>query len=221
MNKGLGRVHAPDERDRTYLLKDLVPLARVERKTKRWAMFHKPLDQGDTGTCVGHGWQHWMLTAPIIAKKPHTEPTALTIYREACRLDPWSENDNGDLQFGTAVRAGAKALQVRGHIGTYGWAFTIDDVIDWLCSRGPLVIGVNWYAGMFQKDKSGFIHPTGRISGGHCVELDAYNDTKGSVGGPNSWGTWGRLKMTCETLERLLREDGEACTAVEQRRVAA
>lgn len=216
-DRGLGRIHKPDHRDRNYLLRAIAPIVAPVRKTKHWPMFYKPLDQGNTGTCVGHGWKHWMLTAPTIRTTPDKEPSAFTIYREACVLDPWPQNDGGDLHFGTAVRAGAKALQARGHIDTYGWAFTIDEVIDWLCNRGPLVIGVDWPEGMFTKDKAGFVHATGRVRGGHCVTLTGWSEELGAVRFPNSWGDWGRAWLSGEDLESLLYQDGEACSAVEVR----
>ena len=74
--KGLGRIHALDERDHNFLMSaKLAPavLARPVRKT--WRLWWHG-DQGDTPMCVGYGW-HGLLRA-----LPHlqTEPKPAVIY---------------------------------------------------------------------------------------------------------------------------------------------
>lgn len=220
MTGALGRLHAPDERDyqaRRVLAAKAEPIVR---KTKYWAMFRRPLNQGSEGTCVGYGWRHWMLTAPVIQVSPTEEPLAVTIYDEATRVDEWPQND-GDRSFGTSVRAGAKALQARGLIASYAFAWDIDTVIDWLCVQGPVVIGVSWYQGFDQPDAEGVIRISGRVRGGHCVALTGWDNRRGQAYGTNSWGVAygkrGRFRISGEDLARLLREDGEMATATEVR----
>jgi hypothetical protein len=153
LDKGMGRLPVEDSRD--FMLRAIVGeglgMSGFPRRTKTWAMFNKPLDQGREGSCVGHGWKHFMLVAPIIRTKPDQEPTAVNIYREATYIDEWQGNE-GDMQSGTSVRAGAQVLRRKGHIGTFAWADNVGVAIDWLCHFGPLVIGVNWYRGMGMPD---------------------------------------------------------------------
>jgi hypothetical protein len=219
LDKGLGRRKAKDSRDYNYLLRSMVPLAEVKPKTKHWTLFHLPLDQGNTGTCVGHAWKHWMLTAPTIRTRADVEPRAFTIYRSACQYDPWPQNDDGDPEWGTSVRAGAKALQSRGFLDTYGWAFTVEDAIAWLVSSGPLVFGTNWTRDMFKPDAKGFVRYTGPVAGGHAYCAVGWSEQRGAMRFVNSWssawGQKGRFWMDGETVEQLLVDDGEACTAVE------
>jgi hypothetical protein len=219
---GYGRIAHQDPRDYSHLLRRAAPQLAVPivRVNKFWPMFNKCLDQGVEGTCVGHGVKHWMLTAPVIQTTPEAEPTAVQLYVEATKRDPWPHND-GDLSTGTTVRAAFKALRDMGYVDAYNWAFDVDTVIDWLCIGGPVVIGVNWYEGMNATDQHGFIRPTGRISGGHCVCINGWNNKLGYATGPNSWGgAWGihgRFRIAGEDLERLIGEDGEAATALELR----
>lgn len=232
-NCGLGRRHAPDDRDRRFLLADHIRVAGVVvRKSHLWAMFDPPLDQGRTGTCVGHGWKAWLLTAPVIQADPASPPSAFDIYDAAIKLDEWAENDNDTArQDGTSVRAGAKALQAEGRIGTYNWAWDLDTCTNWLAGMdaeghfigGPAVIGVNWYDSMWDTDAEGFLRLTAgaQVVGGHCVLLTGWNERRGFAYGINSWSrTWGkkgRFYMPGEVLERLIGENGEICTAPEVR----
>jgi C1A family cysteine protease len=102
------------------------------------------------------------------------------------------------------------------------WAWSADDVFNFILSgRGGVVIGVNWYQGMLVPDRAGCIKPTGRWIGGHAVYLPGATKIQARARVLNSWGLdWadkGRAWLAYEDLERLLREDGEACAAVETR----
>jgi hypothetical protein len=165
------------------------------------------------------------MAAPIVSTRKLAKIPQYDLYREMIAIDEWTDNDNDtQLQMGTSVRAGAKVFQNRGFLTTYGWEFSADPAIDHLCMFGPLVIGINFYGGMFTPDKEGFIRPTGSIEGGHCMCLLGWSEKRGAIYGTNSWGSgWGVLKgrfwMAGEDFERLLSEDGECCSAMEIRSV--
>jgi hypothetical protein len=205
----------------------------VSRRNQLWPYFDQPLDQGDTGTCVHFGWRYWMATAPIIQSDIGEFPLHYEIYDAAIQIDEWPDNDDDtERQFGTSVRAGAKVLQDWGYLGTYHWAWDIESTANWLAGidaegrfvGGPVVIGVNWYYGMFRTDAEGFlrVNPTDRVAGGHCVCLTGWNEKRGFAYGINSWsaqwGKKGRFYIPGELLDRLIREDGEVCTSSEIRR---
>jgi len=205
--------------------------AVVSRKSNLWPFFDTPLNQGETGTCVGHGWKGWLSTAPIIQSDVEDAPHPFDIYDQATQVDEWSDNDHDvQRQFGTSVRAGAKVLQSMGFLKEYRWVYDVMGAADWLAGideqgrfvGGPLVIGVNWYNSMFNTDAEGFLWASGGIAGGHCVCLTGWNERKGFAYGLNSWGpAWGRkgrFYLPGEVLSKLLSEDGEACTAAEVRR---
>lgn len=220
--RGLGRLNSADPRDANYPLRQLLRPAAPTWNYAYWAFpYRTPLDQGNTGTCVGHGWKHNLMSAPGRAITATVEPTALTIYRECCHNDEWPGNDNEDLQFGTSVRAGAIALQKRGLITNYYWSTSLNDAVDYLLTKGPLVIGVNWYDSMFDPDSKGFlnIEPNSFVAGGHCLLAIGVNRAQRRIRLLNSWGPgWGangRAWISFETFERLMSEDGEICAASE------
>ncbi len=215
---GLGRIPVVDDRDRAYTMRAL--LASAPPAGTRLYNAGAVLDQGRTGTCVGHSWRQWLSSALIMTKGG---PDAFAIYRRACLLDTWPDNDTGDLDWGTSVRAGAKALQEAGHISEYRWAWDADVVAAWLLAgRGCVVLGTDWHEDMSNPDK-GVIQPTGPIQGGHAYLCVGYSGPRDAFRILNSWSRgWsdnGRAWLPRWGLAQLLRQGGEACSAVEVRLV--
>jgi hypothetical protein len=222
-----GRLKEPDRsQNERYMIRDRRRnlFMAVGLRTKLWGM-GALLDQGDTGTCVGHGHKAGLMASPVRGPGPLMSPTAFDIYRGACHLDPWPDNDNEDLNIGTSVRAGADFLKKQGLIREYNWAYTADDAIQALM-LGPVVIGVDWYSGMMQVDAEGVIRANGDIYGGHCVCLLGWDNARGMVIGINSWGRDfgrilrsglrnGRFYLPAEDFRRLMANQGEAVQLVE------
>jgi hypothetical protein len=230
---GLGRLIAKDPRDHQFRLA-AHPLASavVSRKSKTWSIFVKPLDQGNTGTCVAHAWKGRLLAAPVIHRQTE-EPSPFQLYDECIKLDEWTENDvDPDRQYGTSVRAGAKALVARGLISEYRWTDQVDEAADWISGvdsegnfvGGPVVIGVNFYYSMFTLDTGGYmrIEPDTTLAGGHCMLLIGWDQKRGRFRGLNSWSSsWGqngRFWLDGETAQRLFSENGEVCIPTESTR---
>lgn len=226
----LGRRHAPDNRDKNHLMATVLDPFRnkffprgLPPGTRHYVPGHV-LDQGNTGTCVGHGWAGFLQGAPLMTK-PVDETQPFAIYDACIKIDEFSDNDvDPDRQYGTSVRAGAKVLQSLGYIKQYVWAQNSEDLRAWhLAGFGTCVLGINWYTSMFTPDKDGFLDISGIIEGGHCIKTTGWSDKHDAVYIQNSWGTsWGvkgRARIKRSVLDRLLSEDGEACAAIEQKRV--
>lgn len=206
---GLGRLPSKDERDQRFLLQ--VPAA-VELKPFRFYRTGPVLDQGAYPYCVGYAWRQWLSSAHLMTK---TGPAAPTIYSDAQTWDEWE----GNSYDGTSVRGGAKALKARGHIGTYSWAFNASTIRDWVLSDGgTVVVGTNWYTGMFDL-VAGHLEPTGELVGGHAYLIVGFSTDRQAFRVLNSWGRdWGesgRAWVSFANMQRLISEDGEACTATE------
>lgn len=229
---GLGRIANPDPRDHLYLMRRQLATPTEPLPTRRSWLFRGPiLDQGNTGTCEGHAWRDFLRCAPVQTK---TGPSAWDIYRGAVSLDPWTTNDaeaglpdnDPGLQGGTDTRSPAQWLTSKGRLKSYLWAFTLADTTAWLLRNGPVVLGINWYASMFTPDAQGVVRilSGSALAGGHAILARGCDAKKGMVHCVNSWGsTWGKqgqFYIPYEDMERLIAEDGEVCTAVEQRVVA-
>lgn len=236
----LGPEKDADPRDKEHLLRTAEPLlqAPLELKTKRWAMFRKPLNQHGTGIAVGCAWKHWMLTAPVIQTTPTAEPTAETIYREACALDPFTNNDPVDWNRGTTLTAGALALRGRGIIETFQHVFTSQEILNYLGAvdeagdfiGGCLVLGIPILSSMWTCDpETGLWELSGEIEAWHAVLANQINIKKETLGGPCSWGfEFGKRKrdredfngywsLRWEDLDKLLDMGGHGITSIEKR----
>lgn len=184
-----------------------------------WDNPETTLDQGDYGTCVGNGFAQFANTLPI--DDQYDEKDARAIYYETTVIDGWPDDPDapGGGQQGATVRSGAKAMQNRHRVNAYAFASSVSTVTQWIQQNGPVVIGVNWYTGMFDTDANGYVKITGNIEGGHCVLLRGYLASEAAYLGENSWGeNWGdggSFKIKVIDFGRLLSEDGEAVAMVE------
>jgi hypothetical protein len=196
-----------------------------KRRNKLWKT-GPVLDQGNEGACVGFGWTAEALSTPTVvdlsrvAVEVPREPTAfaLDLYNKARRLDEWEGEDYD----GTSVNAGAKAMRENGLVLEYRWAFSIDDVVDTILLKGPVVLGIEWRYGMYDAP-NGVLKATGKVVGGHCITAVGYTLKSPKLGGEdgiilrNSWGAdWGingNAEIKVSELSDLLDNYGEAAVA--------
>jgi hypothetical protein len=209
----LGRLVEFDERSRQYPIRSIIKKGEPRSYTWRCETW---LDQGREGACVGFSWAHDVAARPTVVKVG--ADVARGIYRRAQQIDEWPGEE--PTYEGTSVLAGAKATQERGYLNEYRWAFGIDDLIMAVGWKGPAILGINWYEGMFDTDAKGFITPRGRVMGGHAILAHSMNMKEERFILHNSWGrSWGvngEAKISFASVDRLLREYGEACIPVKR-----
>jgi hypothetical protein len=222
-DRRLDRLAQYDERNATYGVRALLGEAPRPLRSYTWSV---PVcfDQGSEGECVAYGIAHSAVARP--RRLPVDQLTQVlrskNLYHRAQQLDPWDGGryPGAHPQYdGTSVLAGMQAARELGLFGSYHWANTEREVAEAVGYRGPVVIGVNWYAGMADTDADGFIEPTGEVLGGHCVILHAFSLRTGTYRVLNSWGPgWGiagGAKLRRQHLQQLLGEaGGEACLPV-------
>lgn len=222
MSINFGRRPSKDERDKQFLMKRLLrPAGSVLPTSKTWRIVAKNLDQGDYGTCVGNAWTNFLRSAPI--QTTANESMALTIYDAATRLDEWTDNDNDtDRQMGTSVRAGAEAVMNMRRLKSYLWAFDLQPAVEWVLTKGPVVLGTTWYDSMMRPNSYGIVQikAGARAVGGHAYLWRGADTKKALAYCCNSWGDdWGlsgNFAIPFRDLETLIHDDGEACTAVQR-----
>lgn len=199
-----------DDRNEDFRIRQLDCFATGSERKNIWRHKIVWLDQGREGACTGFGTGHALASTP----HPHydiTDAVAQEIYHLAQRNDEWA----GEDYEGSSVNGAMKAARLLKRISEYRWCRTLSEVRHALSYHGPLIIGVNWYEGMFDTDQDGFIYITGRVAGGHALALVGYVTLNGAhfyrlenSWGP-SWGERGGCWIRESDLQRLLDEQGE------------
>jgi hypothetical protein len=197
--------------------------AHVPRVQKLWIAPRWRLDQGPDGACVGFGWTNEALTRPVsLPLKPNTlaagNDYAFGVYHRAQALDEYRDTPPEE---GSSVNGGALAMRERKLIQAWAWASSVDDVIDALIVTGPVVVGTDWLAGMFDPGERGILNVSGRVAGGHCYCLTGFHPSY--HGAPSvrmrqswgaSWGLKGAAWIRVADLAHLLADGGEAAQVV-------
>jgi hypothetical protein len=139
---------------------------------------------------------------------------AREIYKRARQIDEWP----GEDYEGSSVLAAMKAGQEKGWYQEYRWAFGEEDLALAVSRKGPCVLGINWYEGMCEIDSKGYIHPTGKLLGGHAILCKGYNVRKERYTLHNSWGRnwgiYGACYISKADMFSLLQMQGEACIPI-------
>lgn len=212
----LDRVVRFDGRSRNFPIRALIDQRKPRSYTWSCGVW---LNQGQEGACTGFAVTHEAAARPVTVRVD--EVMARSIYQRARQIDEWP----GEDYEGSSVLAAIKAGQEQGWYGEYRWAFGIDDLKLALSYKGPAVLGIPWYEGMFEPDSTGFIRPDGSVMGGHailangiCLKAPGYIRLHNSWG--KGWGVNGECFITFADLDRLLHEQGEACIPVQRKNPA-
>ena len=213
----LGRQYVPDERDHKYSINNILTAAPVRITNRYWDDNGWWGNQGNTPQCVGYAWAHWLEDGPVPQSGIAPIIPPRIIYENAQKLDEWV----GENYAGTSVRGGVKYLQSVGKVSSYYWGFNLTTLINSVLNLGPVVVGTNWYNGMFYPNRNGLIKISGRIAGGHAYVINGVNTVTRLFRIKNSWGqSWGQsghAYISFTDMERLIRERGEICFATEIR----
>lgn len=212
MSHGFGRIPSPpDERD--YKLSTFIEKAPLPKK-KFWSC-DMVLDQGASPHCVGFSFASFGNALPVDSNMDNTDGHNLYYMAKMFDGEPGAEN-------GSNMRSGAKAMQMKGRIKNYAFAKKNSEIITWVLTKGPVVVGTDWFNDMFYPNKKGFVRPTGRFAGGHAyliLGVDLSNPLLHYYLCLNSWGypfgLGGFFKITVNNFGILLARRGEVIAAVE------
>jgi len=100
--RGFGRIAPPNrDKDEMYLMRRALAAAGTALPTRKtWPINRLSLDQGQTGTCVGHAWRNFLRCAPLRTEK--SGPSPFDIYRSAVTNswgDEWGKSGEFYLPF--------------------------------------------------------------------------------------------------------------------------
>lgn len=182
-------------------------------RSYQWAIdVPAPLDQGREGACVGFAFTHDLVARPAPVTGL-TSAYALSVYRRAQDLDSFPNS-----QPGTSVLAGAKAMKERGFYSEYRWVDSEAELASAVGYKGPVIVGTNWYEGMYRTDRNGWITPSGRLVGGHAWLIYGVSITGDFYYMINSWGrgfgTNGRGRVARSVMRELWSRRGEGCVPI-------
>lgn len=168
------------------------------------------LNQGQEGACVGFSLAHELAAKPIIIPGIDAD-YAHKLYKGAQQNDEWP----GEDYEGSSVLGGAKFATAKGLYQSYAWTKDAMELARSVAYKGPAVLGINWYEGMYNTDSLGRLKVEGEIVGGHAILCNGFNLAKNAFLLHNSWGPeWGERGtgwVSMPDMQRLLNEDGEAC----------
>jgi len=185
------------------------------------------LDQGQEGSCVGHGVVGEWIASPArgnlgvgrnpIGRQVEGHRVAVQVYDRARKIDEFE----GDDTEGTSVRAGMLVGRERGWYSGFNWAFNMTELRAAL-QTGPVVIGVEWRELMYTAP-DGLVNVSGPVVGGHCLVVTGYSPNYRGAGPfyrwRNSWsqsyGANGNGYITPADLDSILfQAGGEAAVPV-------
>lgn len=140
-------------------------------------------DQGREGACTGFGLLNWINGGPLMDTQPNQR--GFEFYEWNKDNDEWP----GDDYEGSSVSASCKqAIQRLGIAESAAVTSSFDEMVRWKQSgKGGILISTPWYEGMYRTDARGFIRPTGRHVGGHCIWDRAITSWLSDIW-YNSWG---------------------------------
>lgn len=210
----LGRHVEHDERSRAFAL---VPVA-TKPVTLQWPIDTPILDQGQVGSCTGNALAQWLNTrfAKQGTDRVLTELHALKLYSAATRRDnipgAYPPDDTGSS--GLAVcKAGVSAGYLHGYKHVFGFKALLLAL-----QHTPVIVGTDWYEGMFTPDKAGLLSVTGAIAGGHEYLVRGCDVERKRIIMTNSWsGSWGihgSAYISFTDFERLLAASGDVTVPV-------
>lgn len=209
---GLGLRIIEDPDDHKYPLRALLPTAPEPGPPERYWTMKPALDQGQLPRCVGYATRQWLSSSPV---PDPSGPDQDTLYFEAQKRDEWP----GEGYDGTSDRGSMKYLQELGYIEEYRWSSRAEEGLAFVLTRGTLLLGIPWLAGMDEPDKEGIIRATGAERGGHEILVAGASRTRGLFRLLNSWGPgWGqngRAWISGEDLQALLDRRGSLLCPVQ------
>jgi hypothetical protein len=237
----IDRIPRHDDASRMYAAVDRLDVG-VPRTSKLLRPGPLALNQRREGGCGGWSAALGLNASPMRHKPPLTDADAQSLYYEAQQNDPYPGGEYPGAspagQGGTDLISVAKAMQRRGLISSYYWAFGIDDLVRVLRSGYGAQLGIPWYASQYETEPSGkvVVDPTSELVGYHAIwalcfryaPIPGYTRRRVEhVVWQNSWGEvdygveWyglgGHGFVLVEDLEPLLRKEvwGEAMVPVQ------
>jgi hypothetical protein len=211
----------PDPRDYLFASRPLAQTAAVmDRKFYTMVGPDFRINQGNEGTCVGHGDTNLLLAGPSKHEDYLPFATEDSAHQFARKLYFETTGDTTYQQGAQPRNACAKLLEW-GLIDSYWRVMQVDDVTTALLTFGPVGIAVPWYSSMYYPDSRLAdaygnywikVNLESEHVGYHWIALTGVDMAPDNGAPPfvrvqNSWGSgWGQngtARLTIESFRRL------------------
>lgn len=143
-------------------------------------------------------------------------------YLAAQEIDEWVGAE--PQYYGTSLRAGLQVGRNLGFWPNFYWLGTeagsaLIQLVRYVILYAPSPLAMDWFSGMFQLDKHGYLEPNGNWEGGHAMLCDEVSITERYIGGPQSWGpgSYLRWRMSFDSWEYLAAQGAESAAMPETR----
>ena len=204
------------EREAFGFIDRFLPIKTVEHEE-----FVPAFDQGDIGSCTANAALGCLSTAPFgHAGITYTEADAVALYELETKLDDSQiPGEYPPDDTGSSGPWSMMALEKDGKIRSFVHTRDTHTALR-LLNKGPISIGVTWYASMFTPDGDNVIHAdeTSGVAGGHQVCVVGNDVEKQRIRIRNSWGpSWGdqgHAWLSWADFAFLLHEGGDAVQPV-------
>ena len=212
MSPGLGRVPFYDSRNERFRIRAIAPAPAPQITQRYWYDVGWQGDQMATSQCTAYSLLHYMADGPVTHPNLNPIRAPSQLYAAIQAKDRAEGRDYG-VDGGATMLAQSKAAIALGWYGEYRWGYTLDELVNAILTTGPVILGINWYAGMMNPKPTGRVAVTGEIVGGHAIVANGVNVTKETIRLKNSWGLSYGLRGHCylsfQDMNRLIAEDGE------------
>lgn len=149
------------------------------------------LDQGSLGACTGNGTAQCLSTWPFTARL--TEQDAIKIYSKATTLDQF-KGTYPPTDTGSDGASAARAAKLLGYTTLdFEPVYTLEELQQRL-QLSTCIIGVDWYEGFSDPTLCGEMRMTGKVEGGHEIQVAFWDALLKRIGIRNSWADWGNKR---------------------------
>jgi len=212
---GLGRILSFDDRNTNFDLRRVVKMPPLVAQ-RNWALSPSEktgLNIHESGIAPAGAWVNWLDTQHSINGQKQVPVSPDYIFEQAQHFDGIELPHAG-----TTILACAKVLKKLGMLDEYYWGTDYQTIHTYLVNYGPLVIGTDWYEGMFYPDAEGFVIPEGPYIDGAAYLCLGYSAVDYCYTFLQNWGRkWGQkgmFKMREGDFAVLMNQGGEACAGV-------
>jgi hypothetical protein len=179
--------------------------------------------QGPLGSCFPHSIAHALAARPIRIVMRENRPTKLYFQIQLTDGIEGGEYDGANpVKGGSRAEDNFRVFRQAGFITGARQANSFDELVLGIGYVGTPVIATDWYEGMNEPDRHGFVRPVGKVIGRHAYcglgvhvkeryfeHLNSWYRPPGEEVEEIPWGDTGKFRISYPDMLLLLRKNAE------------